>query len=398
MKLFKIIILIICFSVQLLVNADDGYRAWLRYDPVKDPQLLREYSEQIHTIASEGISPSMKAAQEELREGLSSLLNKDISIQNGSMQNETVLIGTPANNKAIAALHLESSLKPLGEEGFLIRATKNGIVITANTDMGVLYGAFHFLKLIQTGQSLKNISVTEKPKIKHRVLNHWDNLDHTVERGYAGESLWRWHELPEYKSTRYRDYARLNASIGINGTVLNNVNANAQILTEEYLKKVKALAEVFRPYGIKVYLTARFSAPIEIGELKTADPLDPEVISWWNGKVKEIYEHIPDFGGFLVKANSEGQPGPQDYKRTHADGANVLANALKPYGGIVMWRAFVYGNKPTDDRVKQAYDEFMPFDGKFAENVLVQPKNGPLDFQPREAFHPLFGAMKKTPS
>lgn len=399
MKLTRISLLFICFCFQypFSVSADDGYRVWLRYERVKDPKLLQEYSGHIQLIASETGSPAMKAAQEELKEGLSSLLNKNISIQSSPGQNGTILIGTPNNNKTIASLHLESVLKPLGEEGFLIREIKNGIVITANTDIGVLYGTFHFLKLIQTGQSLKNISVTEKPTFKHRILNHWDNLDHTVERGYAGESLWRWHELPEYKSPRYKDYARINASIGINGTVLNNVNTNAQILTEEYLKKVKALADVFRPYGIKVYLTARFSAPIEIGGLKTADPLDPQVISWWNTKVKEIYEYVPDFGGFLVKANSEGQPGPQDYKRTHADGANVLANALKPYGGIVMWRAFVYGNKQTDDRVKQAYDEFMPFDGQFENNILIQTKNGPLDFQPREAVHPLFGAMKKTP-
>ena len=229
------------------------------------------------------------------------------------------------------------------------------------------------------------------------MLNHWDNLDRTVERGYAGFSLWDWHKLPDYLDPRYTDYARANASLGINGTVLTNVNANATSLLPEYLAKAAALAAVFRPYGIRVYLTARFSAPVEIGGLKTADPLDPVVAGWWKRKADEIYALIPDFGGFLVKANSEGQPGPQDYGRTHADGANMLADALAPHGGVVLWRAFVYSNDVPEDRAKQAYGEFQPLDGRFRPNVLVQVKNGPIDFQPREPFHPLFGAMPKTP-
>jgi alpha-glucuronidase len=251
--------------------------------------------------------------------------------------------------------------------------------------------------LLQTEQSVENIAITSAPAIQHRLLNHWDNLDRTVERGYAGFSLWDWHRLPGYIDQRYIDYARANASIGINGTVLTNVNANAQVLTEPYLKKVAALANVFRPYGIKVYLTARFSAPVEIGGLSTADPLDASVRAWWKRKADEIYTYIPDFGGFLVKANSEGQPGPQNYNRNHADGANMLAEALAPHNGIVMWRAFVYSNDVPEDRAKQAYNEFKPLDGSFAKNVLVQVKNGPIDFQPREPFHPLFGAMPKTP-
>ena len=242
-------------------------------------------------------------------------------------------------------------------------------------------------------------------------------MNRTVERGYAGASIWNWHLLPGYIDKRYIDYARANASIGINGTVLTNVNANAMVLTKPYLEKVAALANVFRPYGIKVYLTARFSAPIEIGGLKTADPLDADVQNWWKQKCDEIYSYIPDFGGFVVKANSEGQPGPQNYGRTHADGANMFADALAPHHGIVMWRAFVYDarvqkstenfgegkadpNAPSiasSDRAKQAYDEFKPLDGKFRKNVLVQVKNGPVDFQPREPFSPLFGAMPHTP-
>src|SRR5205823_7060599 len=219
--------------------------------------------------------------------------------------------------------------------------------------------------------------MTRAPRVRRRLLDQWDNLDGTVERGYAGRSLWDWSRLPELLP-RYRDYARANASIGINGTVLTNVNADAQVLTSEYLAKVAALANVFRPYGIAVYLTARFSAPIEIGGLTTADPTDSRVRAWWRAKVDEIYHWVPDFGGFLVKANSEGQPGPQDYDRSHADGANMLADALAPHHGVVMWRAFVYSNTSPTDRVKQAYDEFTPLDGQFHSNVLLQTKNGPL--------------------
>jgi alpha-glucuronidase len=227
------------------------------------------------------------------------------------------------------------------------------------------------------------------------VLDHWDNLDGTVERGYAGASIWRWQSLPEHLDPRYLEYARACASIGINGAVLNNVNASAQILTRAYLEKVAAIAGVLRPYGLKVYLSARFSAPIEIGGLRSADPLDPAVRAWWRSKADELYGLIPDFGGLLVKANSEGQPGPQDYGRTHTDGANMLADALAPHGGIVMWRAFVYG-RLNEDRARQAYDEFTPLDGKFRSNVLLQVKNGPIDFQPREPFSPLFGALRRT--
>jgi alpha-glucuronidase len=284
----------------------------------------------------------------------------------------------------------------IGKEGFIIRSKPGKIFITANTDIGVMYGIFHFLRLLQTQQAISQLNIIEAPKLKLRLLNHWDNLNRTVERGYAGFSIWDWHKLPDFIDKRYIDYARANASVGINGTVLTNVNANATILTKPWLEKVKALADLFRPYGIKVFLTARFSAPIEIGKLKTADPLNDSVRQWWKEKAKEIYDVIPDFGGFLVKANSEGQPGPQDYKRNHDDGANMLADAVSPFGGIVMWRAFVY-NPESDDRFKQAYEEFRPLDGKFRKNVLVQVKNGPIDFQPREPFSPLFGAMPQTP-
>ena len=274
---------------------------------------------------------------------------------------------------------------------------KSVLLLTANEDIGILYGVFRVLRLMQIRQDLTGLHLVDAPKIQLRLLNHWDNLDRTIERGYAGFSLWNWQKLPEFIDRRYIDYARANASIGINATVLTNVNANALVLTPAYLDKVAALSKVFRPYGIKVYLTARFSAPMEIGGLPTADPLDEKVGQWWQAKAKEIYDRIPDFGGFLVKANSEGQPGPQNYGRNHVDGANMLAKALAPFQGNVIWRAFVYSELDSTDRAKQAYDEFVPYDGQFLDNVLVQVKNGPIDFQPREPFHPLFGAMPKTP-
>lgn len=283
--------------------------------------------------------------------------------------------------------------KHLGNEGFRVYRDKKGLVLSANNDLGLLYGSYALLRDNAAG---KAIALREEtPAYNVRVLNHWDNLDGTIERGYSGHSIWNWDELPDVVSPRYREYARANASVGINGVVLNNVNASSKILSAEYLAKVAKIADVFRPYGIKVYLSANFAAPMQLGGLKTADPLEPEVAAWWKAKADEIYKLIPDFGGFLVKANSEGQPGPCDFDRTHAEGANMMARALKPHGGIVMWRAFVYS--PADaDRAKQAYIEFQPLDGKFDDNVIVQIKNGPIDFQPREPYSPLFGAMPQT--
>ena len=312
-----------------------------------------------------------------------------------------IVLGTPRSSRAVAGLGWTADLDRQGDEGYLIRSTPvaggRATVIASRSDAGVLYGVFHFLRLLQTGQSVERLDVAERPRVALRILDHWDNLDGTIERGYAGPSLWRWDELPGRVDPRLADYARANASIGINGSVLNNVNADARSLTAPYLAKAAAVADVLRPYGIRTYLSANFAAPRTLGELPTADPLDPRVAAWWKAKADEIHQRIPDFGGFLVKANSEGQPGPQDYGRTHADGANVLADAVRPHGGIVMWRAFVYDASVDPDRVKRAYLEFVPLDGRFRENVLVQVKNGPLDFQPREPFHPLFGAMPRTP-
>ncbi|WP_374470653.1 alpha-glucuronidase family glycosyl hydrolase [Phenylobacterium sp.] len=372
-------------------QAEDGYDLWLRYRPL-DTAAAASYREAIGPVVAGGASPTLKAAADELRRGLGGMLGAP------SASSPPVVLGTAADPR-IAALRLP--LKAAGPEGYLIRTVtldgRPATVIASDSEAGVLYGAFHFLRLVQTRQPVARLAVASAPKVKVRVLNHWDNLDRTVERGYAGQSIWDWHKLPDWKDGRYVDYARANASLGINGTVLNNVNSKADSLTAPYIAKAAALADVFRPYRIKVYLSARFSAPIEIGGLKTADPLDPAVRAFWKAKADEIYRAVPDFGGFLVKANSEGQPGPQDYGRSHADGANMLAEALAPHGGIVMWRAFVYSNEQPEDRIKQAYNEFVPLDGKFAANVIVQVKNGPLDFQPREPFHPLFGATPRTP-
>jgi alpha-glucuronidase len=397
----KIIIALGSVLIFQPLVAEDGYRLWLRYDKIQNQALLESYRKQVTGWIVEGNTPVLNSAGMELQQGLTGLLGRDIPALATAGKSGAVIAGTPETSGVIRSLGLVRELEALNDEGFLIKTIKyrkkNITVIIAKKPAGVLYGVYHFLRLLQTHQDISSLDISSSPKTKVRILNHWDNLNRSIERGYAGRSLWEWDSLPAKVSERYTDYARTNASVGINSTVLTNVNANALILTRPYLEKVAAIAEVLRPYNIKVYLTARFSAPVETGKLKTADPLDPEVIAWWKNKIDEIYSLIPDFGGFTVKANSEGQPGPQNYGRSHADGANMFADALATHGGIVMWRAFVYDNNVPDDRAKQAYNEFVPLDGKFRKNVLIQVKNGPIDFQPREPFHPLFGAMPSTP-
>lgn len=282
-----------------------------------------------------------------------------------------------------------------GREGFAIRARAGALAIRGSSDLACLYGTFALLRELALGADPARLDLASAPALPLRMLNHWDNPDGSVERGYAGRSIFDWWHLPERLDRRMLDYARANASVGINGTVVNNVNASPLFLTPRYLPKLKRLANAWRPYGIRLYISARFSAPRDVGGLATADPLDPQVRAWWQAKADEIYAEIPDFGGFLVKANSEGQPGPQDYGRSHADGANMLAAALGDRGTVI-WRAFVYSAEDRTDRAKQAYAEFVPLDGRFAPNVILQVKNGPIDFQPREPFHPLFGAMPRT--
>ena len=353
------IILLFWFSAGYL-KAEDGSRLWLRAETTATAQVKTNRKSPTITIAVEELKTQWKGAPVQL------------------------------------VLKRDKELLGLKKDGYIISGDKQkGVTVRSVSDIGLLYGAYHLLRLQETQNGSDRLQITESPKYDLRLLNHWDNLNGTIERGYAGHSIWKWDELPEKISPRYKEYARANASIGINGTVLNNVNASPAILTSDYLQKVKVVADILHPYGIKVYLSVNFSSPKILGGLPGSDPLEPTVKQWWRDKAGEIYRLIPDFGGFLVKANSEGQPGPQDYGRTHADGANILADALRPYGGIVMWRAFVY-NPGNEDRAKQAYGEFMPVDGKFRENVIVQVKNGPVDFQPREPFSPLFGGMEHT--
>jgi alpha-glucuronidase len=410
-KVLSVFLLVLLFARN--APADDGYELWLKYRKINDEHLLKQYREAIACVVIPGESKTLQIIRGELKKSLDVMLGVDIRFRAATAGENALVIGTPARSDIVRQLQRAGKLQRLGSEGYRITSVTKGrnkfTVIAANRDVGLLYGAFHFLRVLQTHQALDHLDIVSIPRIGYRLLDHWDNLDGSIERGYAGRSLWKWNELPRKIDDRYRDYARANASLGINGTVLNNVNANPAILKPEYLKKVAALANVFRPYGIRVFLSVNFSSPISarfeqegnrkggIGNLATADPKDPNVRLWWKGKVKEIYDLIPDFGGFLVKASSEGMPGPQDYGRTHAEGANMLAEALEPWNGVVMWRAFVYNAEVDRDRVKRAALEFLPLDGLFRPNVFVQAKNGPLDFQPREPVQPLFGSMTKTP-
>jgi alpha-glucuronidase len=366
----KLILSLFVFSLALAISAEDGHQLWLRYQPNPEPAKvqLSLWYDGCGTVAP---SPTIELAMKELQQ---------------------YWHGSPITMEAdCGPMHWKK-----GDDGFTIEhKADGGLLLKAHgRDIGLLYGAYHLLRLQQTGQPVNPCE--EHPAFSLRLLNHWDNLDGSIERGYAGESIFEWFHLDEQL---IKEYARANASIGINGSVLNNVNASPKMLTTPYLKEVKKIADLLRPYNIKVYLSINFATPMALKETKTADPLDKNVARWWKKKAKEIYKLIPDFGGFLVKANSEGQPGPGDFGRTHADGANMLADALKPYNGIVMWRCFVYGaNHKGEDRVKQAVSEFKPLDGKFRDNVILQTKNGPLDFQPREPYSPIFDQITKTPN
>lgn len=383
----KRIFILICLLSTSSVFADDGYRLWLKYDLLKDSKQRQNYAQLTKFIALSADNQIIKTASEELQIGLQGLLGEKAPIVKSATEGGVILKITDEIQ----------TLSGSSKESYALYTEKGNIIIAAKSAPGVLYGAFALLRKIQTGASLQNLKETDSPKIQLRMLNHWDNPLGTIERGYAGSSLWKWYELPENLDPRYKEYARANASIGINAVAVNNVNASARFLTKEYLVKVKALADVFRPYGIKVFLSINFASPKILDKYKTSDPLDPAVRQWWKDKAKEVYNTIPDFGGFLVKANSEGEPGPQEYGRTHADGANMLAEAVAPFNGIVIWRAFVYAADPKGDRFKEASKDFKPLDGQFQKNVIVQVKNGPIDFQSREPFHPLFGAMPKTP-
>ncbi|HPD86954.1 MAG TPA: alpha-glucuronidase family glycosyl hydrolase, partial [Proteiniphilum sp.] len=389
MKIRRLLLVIsFCIAAIGQLAAEDGSRLWLRFQP-QEKSTLPPFTR----LRGDASSVALKEFQHAWQEMSGSSLP-----ENGSDRTHTLLIGT-LKNREVRKLIKSKELQEPGIEGYIIRTVEQGnrrtTVVASAGEAGLLYGVYHLVRHIQTGHFSNKVEITEQPRYDLRILNHWDNLNGTVERGYAGYSIWQWDKLPGEISPLYREYARANASIGINATVLNNVNATPDILTKEYLEKVKLIADELRPYHIKVYLSINFSSPAELGGLENSDPLNPMVARWWKKKADEIYQIIPDFGGFLVKANSEGLPGPQDYGRTHAEGANMLADALKPHDGIVMWRAFVY-NPTEEDRAKQAFNEFMPLDGQFRDNVIIQVKNGPVDFQPREPFSPLFGAMQQT--
>lgn len=380
---------------------EDGYELWLRYRPVADTERMARYRDAIGSAAVLGAGPTAGIIRAELARALPVLLDRNTAVMEQVPAGGGLVAGTVAALAAAGIAISPAGGHGMGEEGFLIRAQETGggrrLIVAGNSDVAVLRGTFQLLRLMQTQQGITALDITSCPRIRHRLLAHWDNLDGSVERGYAGRSLWNWDELPDTVDPRYHDYARACASIGINGTILNNVNASAAILTPAYLEKAAALAGLFRPYGLRVYLSPLLSAPVLLDGLSTSDPRDPAVSAWWRRKVDEIYRLIPDFGGFQVKASSEGQPGPQDYGAGHDDGANMLADALAPHGGLLLWRAFVYDVAVDADRAKCAYKEFLPLDGRFRPNVALQAKNGPVDFQPREPFHPLFGAMERTP-
>ncbi len=368
-------------------SAEDGYALWLRYAPLDRIQAAAAG----HVLGGPielqvEPTPTVLAAQDELRRGLDGMLGEEAASGPGIvLAREGGRIGQSAGSPISGAANGSYRIGRLGDGRTLV---------ASSSDIGLLYGVFTLLRELQVDGE-PPVGGVGNPAMPLRMLNHWDNPDGHVERGYAGRSIFDWWHLPDHLDERMIDYARANASIGINGVVVNNVNASPLFLTDRYLPKLKRLADAWRPYGIRLYVSARFSAPRDIGGLTTADPLDPAVQAWWKAKADEFYAQIPDFGGFLVKANSEGQPGPQEYGRTHADGANMLAAAIGERGTVI-WRAFVYSDEDETDRAKQAYAEFVPLDGKFADNVIVQVKNGPIDFQPREPFHPLFGAMPKT--
>lgn len=350
----KLLLSLFAIVFASTLSAEDGHQLWLLYQPVNHATPHSDQRSENAKVTCSHQSPTIDIAKQEL----------STYYQGGDL-----------------TLRLDATMPD--DDGYNIQDH----TITARRDIGLLYGAYALLR----GESKES-----HPQFPLRLLNHWDNLDGSIERGYAGESIFEWFHLDQQL---IRDYARANASIGINGSVLNNVNASPKMLTTPYLKEVRKIADILRPYGIKVYLSINFATPMALGDTKTADPLNKSVAKWWKKKAKEIYKLIPDFGGFLVKANSEGQPGPGDYHRSHADGANMLADALKPYKGIVMWRCFVYGaNHKGEDRVKQAVSEFKPLDGQFRDNVILQTKNGPLDFQPREPYSPVFDQIRQTPN
>lgn len=384
-------------------RTDGCYKAWLHYRPMKDEFARNQAVARYEWIACGEQDQVMTAAVSELANGIESMLGIRPHLVEKSRTEHGIIVGTFAGNEQVGSILAASKFK-LGQEGFAIKVSEGLTVIGAHTSRGVLYGVFHLLRLMAQGNIPGDTVVLENPASSLRMINHWDNINGSIERGYAGKSIFYAENTISYDPERVKDYARLLASVGINAIVINNVNVHqheTKFLTETYLPQIAELASIFRAYGLRLYLSINFASPMEIGGLGTADPVNSEVRQWWKDRTAEIYRYIPDFGGFLVKADSEHRPGPFTYGRDHADGANMLAEALAPYGGLVVWRCFVYNCKQdwrdrSTDRAKAAYDHFMPLDGKFADNVILQIKNGPMDFQVREPVSPLFGAMQHT--
>jgi len=375
-----------------------SYDCWLSYRRIENPEILKDYTQIFSGISVYGDSAVIKTAVNELKFGVEKMLGIVPGLEGkGSCK---VLIGLCGEIKDLS----EEEASRIEDEGYIIKYQDGKIIISGKTDKGVLYGVFAFLRLLQLEKPAAELNVVNNPANKFRMINHWDNMDGSIERGYAGRSIFYKDNDFVADKRRIRDYARLLASVGINGIVLNNVNVHeyeTRLITKRYLPEVAAVADIFRKYGISVFLSVNFASPVELGDLPTADPLDERVQRWWCDRAREIYGFIPDFGGFLVKADSEFRPGPFTYGRNHADGANMLARALKPFGGVVIWRCFVYNCKQDwrdrkTDRANAAYDNFMPLDGKFLDNVILQIKNGPMDFQVREPVSPLFGGLTKT--
>ncbi|WP_169082417.1 alpha-glucuronidase family glycosyl hydrolase [Paenibacillus sp. PL91] len=379
------------------------YKAWIGYQAIGDAALRKREAERFRWIASSDNDETVRAAVSELVTGIGSMFGADPQAEKHGLAENGIILGTFQQNDRLREICGDAAIR-LGADGFVIRTSGAVTAIGAHTAAGVLYGAFHLLRLLAHGRASTDLDVIESPANGLRMINQWDNIDGSIERGYAGQSIFYRENAISFSLERIRDYARLLASVGLNAISINNVNVHkleSRFVTKEYLPQIAELASIFRVYGIKLFLSINFASPIEVGGLQTADPLDPEVRGWWRERAAEIYESIPDFGGFLVKADSENRPGPFTYDRNHADGANMLAEALELYGGVIIWRCFVYNCKQdwrdrSTDRARAAYDHFMPLDGAFKDNVILQIKNGPMDFQVREPVSPLLGAMKRT--
>ena len=394
--------LLIGAVLSVPAEAETGYDAWLRYSPIDDAAVKARYDSLPATVVALGASPVIRAAQEELIRGVRGMLGRTLRIEARIPTEGAIILGSAAN--VTAAVPALGRAPELPADGFLLRAiVVNGspsLIITGPNDRGVLYGGFALLRKIGLGEPVAPLDERQAPCAPVRWVNEWDNLDGTIERGYGGLSIFFENGAVRYHP-RIRDYARMLASLGINGCTINNVNANPRVITTEFLPQLGLVADAFRPWGVRLAVSIDFSSPRQIGGLDTFDPLDARVVQWWRDKVDEIYRLIPDFGGFVIKADSEGRLGPSAYGRTHADAANVVARPLKAHGGLLFYRGFVYDNKmdwrnQKNDRARAAYDNFRPLDGQFEDNALIQIKNGPIDFQVREPASPLFGALEKT--